>query len=162
MKKEEIYVEINSEEKRLKAIQILENAGETILPTSHIFKTYNMFIYLEFFKVEWIIDNELDLEAGKTKITLSQLENLLNPIDKMMDNFKKSCVEKGYNVYVEIESEVLKDDDFVKGIHQGKIFFGQYKNFITRDEAVIESFELDKIYNYTRIYSDKGMKIMGW
>lgn len=35
-------------------------------------------------------------------------------------------------------------------------------NYITEDEATEKSFELDVIYNNTRIYSDKGFKISGW
>jgi len=36
------------------------------------------------------------------------------------------------------------------------------ENFLTEDEAIDKSFELDKIYNRTRIYSDKNMHISGW
>lgn len=34
--------------------------------------------------------------------------------------------------------------------------------FLSEDDAIDKSRELDKIYNHTRIYSDKGMHVSGW
>jgi hypothetical protein len=78
MKKEEIYVVINSEEKRLRAIQILNDAGE------EIFKNSNLLTHctdeLLVFDIEdnhWRLSNILYL--NRVNITLDQLEQMLNP-----------------------------------------------------------------------------------
>jgi hypothetical protein len=36
------------------------------------------------------------------------------------------------------------------------------EDYDTEDDAIDKSFELDKIYSRTRIYSDKDMLICGW
>lgn len=74
MKKEEIYVVIDSEEKRLRAIQILSDAGENI--------DYSNFELSEILRVhsvdkDWFLTTT-DFCKTLQEITLDQLELLLN------------------------------------------------------------------------------------
>ncbi len=79
MKKEQIYVVIDDEPKRLRAIQILTDAGEKIFECDSIFN--------ELFRGTTSFLGTTDFEStwghygtfGKQKITLDQLEQLLNP-----------------------------------------------------------------------------------
>jgi hypothetical protein len=89
MKKEEIYVEITNEIERLRAIEILQNAGEEIWEDSKLlmpFETKINAVFDENTEVgsNWIL---FDKVVHKTKITLDELEALLNP--------KKSNVSMG-------------------------------------------------------------------
>ena len=76
MKKEEIYVVIDSEPKRLRAIQILTDAGENILDTSSIFYKFSGKMILRFNGKNWWITWNF---FSETEITLDHLEELLNP-----------------------------------------------------------------------------------
>jgi hypothetical protein len=78
MKKTEIYVEITNEKERLRAIEILQNAGEEIYKGSglnNLFKHPFNVAFLESDN-EWLILRRIDDE---TKITLDELEALLTP-----------------------------------------------------------------------------------
>jgi hypothetical protein len=80
MKKEEIYVVIDSEEKRLRAIQILSDAKENVWSN----ETDGLKVRLDsWFKfLRFSTDNEWELYMDsdkKQEITLDQLEQLLNP-----------------------------------------------------------------------------------
>jgi hypothetical protein len=85
MKKEQIYVTIDNEEKRLRAIEILEKAGEKIwgddkkwsMRTSSVHK----YLYLQ--TDGWLINN-LNFDT-REEITLDQLETLLNPNYQVKD-----------------------------------------------------------------------------
>jgi len=77
MKKQEIYVKIDSEEKRLRAIQILTDAGECIWRWSSLLKEDGVgFLSLDKFGNDWFLALNND---RKTEITLDQLEQLLTP-----------------------------------------------------------------------------------
>jgi hypothetical protein len=76
MKKEKIYVVIDSEEKRLRAIQILSDAKESIYEFSDILNVYTTPFLLSFHKGEWCIILRIDDEIN---ISLDQLEQILNP-----------------------------------------------------------------------------------
>lgn len=78
MKKEEIYVVIDSEEKRLRAIQILTDAGETILNTSSLLDEFTVLMELKFYSSNnyWWITS---FGTKPYKITLDKLEQLLKP-----------------------------------------------------------------------------------
>jgi hypothetical protein len=91
MKKENIYVEITNETERLRAIEILQNAGEEIMSFNDTdFELCLGFDKLVFTKDGWWIDGYAD---DLTKITLNELEALLSP--------KKS------NVFTEVQ-ELIK------------------------------------------------------
>jgi len=129
MTKEEIYVEITSEEERLKSIDILEKAGEEILKNSDLFIKFMTGKLC--YKNRWSLPT-LNYTTDRIKITLYELEKLLQPkVDVLIDNFKKECHDKGYNVSVTIESEVLKDNDFVRAVDKanGNVWYGVYKQF---------------------------------
>jgi hypothetical protein len=88
MKKENIYIEITNETERLRAIEILQNAGE-------IFENMNLlpcYRFLKFNGDSWWIGSSCDT---RTKITLDQLEALLNP--------KKS------NVFIEVQEWIREN-----------------------------------------------------
>lgn len=85
MKKHEIYVEITNEQERLRAIEILQNAGEEILSRSNLFEVVSKG-KLNCHCEKWNMPT-FDYPMSKSKITLDELEALLNP--------KKSNVEIG-------------------------------------------------------------------
>jgi hypothetical protein len=79
MKKEEIYVEITNEPERLRAIQILQNAGEKIWEDSSAmtFSKNKKCLCMDKQDEDWWIQREK--ETQYTKITLDELEALLTP-----------------------------------------------------------------------------------
>jgi hypothetical protein len=84
MKKNEIYVVIDSEEKRQKAMQILSNANEKVFDNSVLkikfFSTF--FLTLDSVSKKWCSLGFLytnNIEQDKTKITLEELEVILSP-----------------------------------------------------------------------------------
>jgi hypothetical protein len=76
MKKEEIYVVIDSEEKRLRAIKILSDAGEKIWHGSDLLIKFKKKRTLHFYKDSWCLDVNKQM---KNEISLDQLEQMLNP-----------------------------------------------------------------------------------
>jgi hypothetical protein len=93
MKKENIYVEITNETERLRAIEILQNAGEEIRNDYKTdFELIMNFKYVVLSEFGWWISN---LTGNRTKITLDKLELLLNP--------KKS------NVFTEVQEWIREN-----------------------------------------------------
>jgi hypothetical protein len=91
MKKENIYVEITNEQERLRAIEILQNAGEEICKDSNLFnKGFRGVIYYN--NTEMSFSVLYPYVEEKPLITLDELETLLNP--------KKS------NVFTEVQEWV--------------------------------------------------------
>jgi hypothetical protein len=108
MKKEEIYVKIDSEEKRLRAVDVLKKAGEEIFEDSgilEVFSTGNLYFSKDahtWCYVYGILDEK--------EITLDQLEALLMPkyhvktdnsvtldyLKKLADSLGYQLVEKPY------------------------------------------------------------------
>ena len=100
MKKENIYVEITNEQERLRAIEILQNAGEDIRNDyTSDFKLVMNFKYVVLSECGWWISS---VTENKTKITLDELETLLKP--------KKSNVEIGLLECLKQVQEHLKND----------------------------------------------------
>jgi hypothetical protein len=103
MKKENIYVEITNETERLRAINILQNTkgiiweGSTI---TNIGSTGKLTCDYE----EWNLPN-LNCKLDKTKITLDELEALLNP--------KKS------NVFTDVQEWIRENMSNVTYTFQG-------------------------------------------
>jgi hypothetical protein len=98
MKKENIYVEITNENERLRAIEILQNAGEEIWGGSRILIN-SQIGRLIFFNNNWVL---VYLNDDETKITLDELEALLNP--------KKSNVSMGLLECLKQVQQHLKND----------------------------------------------------
>ena len=93
MKKENIYVPITNEPERLRAIEILQNAGEEIRNDyTSDFKLVANFKYVVLSECGWWISS---LTENKTKITLDELETLLTP--------KKS------NVFTEVQEWIREN-----------------------------------------------------
>lgn len=147
MKKEEIYVVIDSEEKRLRAIQILTD--ETILLDSETaFRIQDDYIYLHFYnddvQIGWFIDNQY---FDKTEITLDQLEQLLNTqfaVKKVVlsiDELQKQAESLGF--------ELVKKERQIKVGDFGKFF--DYKGDEPRCCSVGFLTSIDKtVYEYRR------------
>jgi hypothetical protein len=76
MKKEEIYVVIDSEEKRLRAIQILTDAKEEIFSMSGMLQKNDKEFTIDYILGSWTRNAN---KEKKTEITLDQLEQMLNP-----------------------------------------------------------------------------------
>lgn len=113
MKKEEIYVVIDSEEKRLRAIQILSDAGEILINHSSLLGRYKTEMELKFNSDFWWVTN--DYNNNKQEITLDQLEQLLNPIKEVgmsLDALKLIAESWGFEL-VEKPREI-KVGDFGK------------------------------------------------
>jgi len=116
MKKEEIYVVIDSEEKRLRAIQILSDAKEPIFSCSDIFSENPYNKCLEFFDYEWIISgyNDEDIKK-KTEISLDQLEQLLSPIQEVkMELDALKLIAESYGFELVEKKREIKVGDFGK------------------------------------------------
>ena len=94
MKKEDIYVEITNEQERLRAIEILQNAGERIWENHTSMKLLENYEYLIFSFNGWWLSNNY---STRSKITLNELEALLNP--------KKS------NLFIEFQEWIRENDD---------------------------------------------------
>ena len=76
MKKQEVYVEITNEKERLRAIEILEKAGERIWDSPIAMEINIVCSHLVCCKDgDWLISPRL----RETKITLDQLEEMLMP-----------------------------------------------------------------------------------
>jgi hypothetical protein len=114
MKKEEIYVVIDSEEKRLRAIQILSDAKENIstFDLSIEFSEKHKYLRLDS-NNQWFIFSYVF--STDTEITLNQLEQMLNPIKEVgmsLDALKLIAESWGFEL-VEKEREI-KVGDFGK------------------------------------------------
>jgi hypothetical protein len=108
MKKEEVYVVIDSEEKRLRAIQILSDAKEEILSGSVLNGKFNGKVTLGVFSNLW-----QDINTNfKTEISLDQLEQLLSPkqeIKMELDALKLIAESWGFEL-VEKKREIKVGD----------------------------------------------------
>jgi len=114
MKKEEIYVVIDSEEKRLRAIQILSDAKENIstCDLSMDFSEKHKYLRLDS-NNQWFIFSYMF--STDTEITLDQLEQMLNPIKEVgmsLDALKLIAESWGFEL-VEKPREI-KVGDFGK------------------------------------------------
>jgi hypothetical protein len=121
MKKEEIYVVIDSEEKKLRAISILENAGEKIS------KFTESMYFTETFKNlrlgqdgEWYVFGSI-FEAKE--ITLDQLEQLLNPKQEVkMELDALKLIAESYGFELVEKKREIKVGDFGKFSSEIKIY----------------------------------------
>jgi hypothetical protein len=127
MKKEEIYVVIDSEQTRQRAIKILSDASENIWNntdligngTTVLTQTYITPIILVFYKGWYCIKTV----GNKQEISLDQLEQMLNPIKEVgmsLDALKLIAESYGFEL-VEKKREI-KVGDF------GKFFDGNEKD----------------------------------
>jgi hypothetical protein len=110
MKKHQIYVEITNEQERLRAIEILEKAGERVYPRCFLKEKNGFGKLTRYHDGEWIYS--CNLSAKKTKITLDQLEQLLipkfeNPLfiaqRYIIDNFPQGTVVTITNGLIEVK-----------------------------------------------------------
>lgn len=96
MKKEEIYVIIDNDEKRNKAVEILTDAGEAIWDSESAMQYTQGYNYLTFDAddMDWytVSDDVIEI-GGLTEITLDQLEELLRKEGKQKVSGKKELIE---------------------------------------------------------------------
>lgn len=111
MNKEQIYVVIDDEQKRLRAIQILTDAKEEILSGSILNEKFHGKATLGIYRDRW-----QDINTNfKTEITLDQLEQLLNPnfvvkeVHLTIDELRKQAESLGFEL-VEKKREIKKGD----------------------------------------------------
>jgi hypothetical protein len=113
MKKEEIYVVIDSEEKRLKAIQILSDAGEILINHSSLLGRYKTEMELKFNSDFWWVTN--DYNNNKQEITLDQLEQLLSPKQEVkMELDALKLIAESYGFELIEKTREIKVGDFGK------------------------------------------------
>lgn len=114
MKKEQIYVVIDDEPKRLRAIQILTDAKEEIFSGSILLEGINSYYINLHFSTDW----SLSASDHKTEITLDQLEQMLNPnfvvkeVHLSLDDLQKQAESLGFDL-VKKERQI-KVGDFGK------------------------------------------------
>lgn len=110
MKKENIYVVIDSEEKQKRAIQILTDAGENIGSTYFDVK----YKYLRFdTSNEW--NTFSFLWTSETEITLDQLEQLLSPKQEVkMELDALKLIAESYGFELVEKPREIKVGDFGK------------------------------------------------
>jgi hypothetical protein len=110
MNKSEIYVEITTEKERLKAIEILKKSGERIYARCSLKEKNNSGKLTMYHDGEWICS--FNVSAKKTKITLSQLEEMLMPKSEnplfvaqryIIDNFPEGTVVTITNGLIEVK-----------------------------------------------------------
>ena len=161
MKKEEIYVTIDSEEKRLRAIEILEKAGEIIIRIS--------FLYLhvhEHYKRLCVDKNgvwTLLCITHKTEITLDELEELLMPnyqvkdVVLSIDELKAQAEKLGYQ---------LVEKTYKPKIGEFGVFYdgGKYSvyEFITEIDTQRNKFQLANYLwfdNFRKLTEEEKQKI---
>jgi hypothetical protein len=108
MKKEEIYVVIDSEEKKLRAIQILSDAGEKIGDTNF----YENYKYLRF-GTKWNIFSII--WSSQEEINLDELQELLNPKEEVkMELDAIKLIAESYGFYLVEKPREIKVGDFGK------------------------------------------------
>ena len=154
MKKEQIYVVINSEPKRLRAIQILSDAKECIYRFSALLDDYRDKLRLVFDVGQqyWCVSWSADETDGRLINNLDQLEQLLNPnfvvkevvlsieeLQKQAENLGLDLVKKERQIKVGDFGKFYIDDKnrcaygFVTSIVNNKFqidtSMGLYKNF---------------------------------
>jgi hypothetical protein len=141
MKKEEIYVVIDSEEKRLRAIQILSDAGENITNESVLLNEfYNVPMSL-CFDLGWYC---IKMKAHRQEISLDQLDQMLNPIKEVgmsLDALKLIAESYGFEL-VEKEREI-KVGDF------GKFWDNDKKEFAL---GILDKIDTNGIYWTNDVY----------
>jgi hypothetical protein len=111
MNKSEIYVEITTEKERLRAIEILEKAGESVLNCSRLYKKYKTGNLS--FSEQWSLPSFMfQLPRNMHQITLSQLEEMLIPKGEnplfiaqryIIDNFPPGTVVTITNGLIEVK-----------------------------------------------------------
>jgi hypothetical protein len=123
MKEEEIYVVIDSEEKRLRALDILETAGEKVYKSLEKIKHETKLRY-DKKDLDWYL-TFLDDTTEFTEITLDQLEQLLIPISEL-DQLKQQAELLGYELFE--KKREIKVGDF--GKFKDKGYEGEYLGFL--------------------------------
>lgn len=88
MNKEDVCVLIDSEEKRLRLLEILEQTGEKVWKYSHLNRSYNNLVYTAGHVGDeyWVM---LDCGTGRQEITLDELEQLLTQQRNQEDEIDK-------------------------------------------------------------------------
>jgi hypothetical protein len=108
MNKSEIYVEITNEQERLRAIEILEKAGESIWWHSSAMQVGIDCRYLKMVEGDWLIS----VYKKQHQITLEQLEEMLMPKSGnplfiaqryIIDNFPMGTVVTITNGLIEVK-----------------------------------------------------------
>lgn len=136
MNKENIYVLIDTQEKRLRALEILGNSQEEILHGSAIFKEADLVFKHLLYDISikrWLMSM---FDDGRNEISLDQLDKLLNPnyqvneIILPLDELKSQANALGYELVEKKRVPKVGDfgvfwDDYEKG----KIKYGFIKAF---------------------------------
>ncbi len=114
MKKENIYVVIDSEEKRLKAIKILSDAKENISTFDSSFEFSERYKYLKLdSNNQWFIFSRMF--STDTELSLDQLEQLLNPKEEVkMELDALKLIAESYGFELIEKPREIKVGDFGK------------------------------------------------
>jgi hypothetical protein len=125
MKKEEVYVVIDSEEKRLRAIHKLRYYKEPIFSLSDIFSENPYNKCLEFYDDEWIVSGYDDKDIKKkTEISLDQLEQMLSPKQEIkMELDALKLIAESYGFELVDKKREIKVGDFGKFWSDNNCYF---------------------------------------
>lgn len=129
MKKEDVYVVIDSEEKRLRALQILEDAGEKVYKNL----IHGYYLKYDYKNLDWF-STDKEFVNLLTEITLDQLEQLLNPnytvkeVHLTIEELKAQAESLGFELVK--KERKPKVGDFGLFWDNGKSI--NYKGFLTK------------------------------
>jgi hypothetical protein len=160
MKKEEVYVVIDSEEKRLRAIQILSDAGEKIWEDSCLFEIYSEPFILAMSKnKEWCVMIRIDDEIN---ISLDQLEQILSPIKEVgmsLDALKLIAESWGFKLVK--EEREIKVGDFGKFWDDGScVVYGFLESISDVEPKLIYKRKAGALYiNFAHLTDEEKQQI---
>jgi hypothetical protein len=153
MKKQEIYVVIDSEEKRLRAIQILSDAQEEIWEESLLFIKSEMGCLICRRDNLWYL---LKTRSYKEEISLDQLDRILNTKeipseDKQIPLDALKLIAESYGFELVEKEREIKVGDFGKFECPNKISYSF--GFLKKIESIGRFIEVTK-ENYVSIWSN--------
>lgn len=130
MKKENIFVVIDDEEKRLRALSILSDTGDAHCDRTAIHDKFTCVIYLKFYKREndWLASTIIPRDS--TEITLDQLEQLLAPnyavkeVHLTIDELKAQAESLGFDLVKKERKPKVGDFGMFKRDDSGFRYFG--------------------------------------
>lgn len=169
MEKENIYVTIDSDEKRLRAIEILENAGEEILERSTLLDPngqYKGFLCVMEIngKTRWV---SYGARPFNKEITLDQLEQLLLPNYQVKDvilslnELKQQAEKLGYDLVEKPYEPKVGDFGYFWDIDDNGLCTETYGYFTEKDKSdgLLRANDYEWFQNFRKLTESEKQKI---
>ena len=155
MKKEEIYVVIDDEQKKLRALNILNDAGENI-----DYSNFELSEILRFDSVDkdWFL-TEMYFKESLQEITLDQLEELLKPKEIKLDALKLIAESYGFEL-VEKKREI-KVGNFGKfwDVEETNYFMGFLKDLRIESQYPYREYRIGTFRNFRHLTEQEKAQI---